>query len=427
MGNTISLYDPKLHDGLKQDLSQLKIDDIIEIAGVINDFCFGRTHLNQYDFEDIFSLSLNHATEFFNQLKETPDGFTVEVVSIYEAIAALTFLCHDQYEKKISYLFNIFDFDNSFDLTGVEFEMTVSTLSKSLSKILEVETPSNEECQNLTTRYFHKIDTDMDNSVIVEELIDYLKGDFEIQDFLLTYTHSTSHENACRRFNEMFELSEGAYQKYLETEKHADMELAMQLSSIFSIKESYCEHLIFLSKNNNKTEKIDKNTYDSVCRAVAAYKAIDIKNTEEIGKCNYYLIIWLFDGQEPDDYKVKIGMNQLDADHNSMVSLKEWINFLCLNNVTTNTQQFKGNLRKQFVRLDDDHSGYLEREEVKEIFHEALRTWVKDLKETKDTKVTAKSIKKNKGLIELTINAIVNRLFAKMRVNHIHWENFDGF
>lgn len=202
MGHTISLEDPELNLEIKDDLVYVKIDNIIEVAGVLNDICPGKTHLNQYDFEDIFSLCLNHPTRLFETLKETVDGETEEVVSIYETITAMTFLCHDQYEKKMVYIFKIFDFDQNFALTKGEFELTVTAGCRALTKLLKnAETPSTKEIQDLTNTCFLRSDTDKSNTVSVEELLEYFKSNYEVQDFLLIYTHSTSHENAVRRFN----------------------------------------------------------------------------------------------------------------------------------------------------------------------------------------------------------------------------------
>lgn len=241
MGSTISLEDPELHKDINEDLSNIKIADIIEIAGCINDMCFGKTHLNQFDFEDIFSLSLNNATVLFDTLKQQVDGITEEVVSIYEAIVSLAFLCHDQYEKKIAYIFNIFDFDQSFDLSRSEFEVTMITACEALAKLLGVKTPTHNDVHHLSRALLLKVDTNMNNAVTVEEIIEYLKAEYEIQDFILTYTGSTSHENASRRFGEKLGLAEHAFQSYLKTDKHADFELSISLAGIFSIKESYAK------------------------------------------------------------------------------------------------------------------------------------------------------------------------------------------
>jgi len=65
-----------------------------------------------------------------------------------------------------------------------------------------------------------------------------------------------------------------------------------------------------LAKNNENEAKIDKVTYDDLIKAICAYKAIDIMNNECTNKSNYYLMIWLYNGNEPDDFKVKIGMSK---------------------------------------------------------------------------------------------------------------------
>ena len=239
MGSTISLEDPELNPEIAKDFHSIRISDIIEIAGCINDVCFGKSHLNKFDFEDIFSLSLNNAPIFFETLKQKVNGYTEEVVSIYEAIVAMAFLCKDQYEMKIAYIFNIFDFDQSFDLSRSQIELTMATACEALSKLLKVATPTEHNvnhCSNVLLKVFA---TNLKNSVTIDEILEYLNAQYEIQDFLLTYTCSTSHENAKRRFEEKFLLAENVYQSFLETDKDAELELSMSLASIFSIRESY--------------------------------------------------------------------------------------------------------------------------------------------------------------------------------------------
>ena len=183
---------------------------------------------------------------------------------------------------------------------------------------------------------------------------------------------------------------------------------------------------MLLMKRNEENGKLHKLEYDSICRAISAYKAVDILNKEHICATNYYLVIWLYDGEEPDDYKVKIGMDQLDADNNHHISLDEWIKFLCLSDSGTHLEFFKGDLRKRFVRLDTDHSGELDKDEAKKIIKESLKDWAKDVF-VQGNKEIEEKFKKQKDTIELTIDAIVIRLFRKMQVNSINWQNFSEF
>ena len=426
MGHSISLEDPELDLDIKNDLVYVNIPKIIEVAGVLNDICPAETHLNQYDFEDIFSLCLKHPTKLFETLKETLDGETEEVVSIYEAITAMTFLCHDEYEKKMTYIFQIFDFDQNFTLTKTEFELTVTAGCRALTKLLKnVETPSNKEIQELANSIFLRSDKNMSNTVTVEELLEYFNSNYRLQNFLLIYTHSTSHENAIRRFNEKLEQAKNAYQTYLNTEKYKDThcELSKTLANIFEISESYVNYQILLAKRNQESADIDKQLYDSICKAVASYKAIDTTNEEKIYECNYYLIIWLYDEEEPDDYKVKVGIDQLDTNRDECISLDEWIKYLCLHDNQTNTHNFKGKLRKIFVRHDSDHSGVLEKSEAVQAIYELVSNWVQ---EVTANKIEDKLVEK-KDSIMLTIDGLLNRLFRKMRKNVITWENFGDF
>ena len=138
MGGNITYDQPNMDPEIACDLYHVNINNIIEVADLINQITFGRTHLNRADFEDIFSQCLNHTDKFFDALSEVPRGQTEESVTIYEAITSQTFQCHDNYERKMAYLFSVFDFDMNFVLNQCEFQMTVSTTMKSMSKLLQV-------------------------------------------------------------------------------------------------------------------------------------------------------------------------------------------------------------------------------------------------------------------------------------------------
>lgn len=188
-----------------------------------------------------------------------------------------------------------------------------------------------------------------------------------------------------------------------------------------------------LAKGNQESAEIDKELYDSICKAVASYKAIDPRKEEEIYKCNYYLIIWLFDEEEPDDYKVKVGIDQLDTNRDECINLDEWIKYLCLHDNQTNTHNFKGELRKMFVRHDGDHSGVLEKSEASQAIYELLSNWVKGIiANKKEGKIVEKediekAFAENKDTIMLTIDDLLNRLFRKMETKVITWEKFSDF
>jgi len=168
--------------------------------------------------------------------------------------------------------------------------------------------------------------------------------------------------------------------------------LIIKLQGAFGIKEDYIRECLLMARNNIEGGQINNEIYTSICRAIAAYKAIDIMNKEEVFKCNYYLIIWLFDGEEPDDYKVKIGVDQLDTDKSKNISLNEWLMFLCLYDDKADVNFFKGELRKIFYRADSDHSGVLEKNEASQLIAETLNIWAKNLTQSTEDEQFSKGL-----------------------------------
>ena len=62
-------------------------------------------------------------------------------------------------------------------------------------------------------------------------------------------------------------------------------------------------------------------------------------------------MVWLYDGNEPDEYKVKIGIQKLDTDSDGNIDMLEWITYLCLRDKITGNLYFMGRLRKKFIQM----------------------------------------------------------------------------
>jgi Ca2+-binding EF-hand superfamily protein len=187
MGAIFSQEDLETNPVLVEDILNIDMKMVMEIADLINVSVFDRDALRKDEFEDIFGLGLGEAELFFEVLKEKHPVTGEEQADIYEAMAAITILCNDTYERKCTYLFSIFDFNRNFELDRGEFKLTMAATMRSMTKLTGG--VMYEECiEDFANSIFHKADLDMSGTIEMEELLGYLRKHAQIGDYLLRTT-----------------------------------------------------------------------------------------------------------------------------------------------------------------------------------------------------------------------------------------------
>jgi hypothetical protein len=87
-------------------------------------------------------------------------------------------------------------------------------------------------------------------------------------------------------------------------------------------------------------------------------------------------LIFAYEGDVPDLFRVADEMLILDKDKSGYVSRSEWITYLCLNPESQGKAVFRGNLKRLFNKFDADNSGALSISEIKNLIKENMREYV---------------------------------------------------
>lgn len=139
-----------------------------------------------------------------------------------------------------------------------------------------------------------------------------------------------------------------------------------------------------------------------------------------MNKANYYLVVWLYERREPDEEKRKIGLDKLDADHNGSVTLVEWLAYLTIGDPFSDIEFFNGHLRKDFIKIDTDNSGFLEKEELVMVMNSTLEKWAR-------TNLGVEYMKAHRKDLNAFMKRITEKILHRMKLDKIDWDSFEEF
>jgi hypothetical protein len=74
-----------------------------------------------------------------------------------------------------------------------------------------------------------------------------------------------------------------------------------------------------------------KEAFNEVMQAWAVFDATDINYDNQVSITELKFLLFAYEGDMPDDFRVYEEMQILDKDGSGFVSRQEWINYLCLN------------------------------------------------------------------------------------------------
>lgn len=74
---------------------------------------------------------------------------------------------------------------------------------------------------------------------------------------------------------------------------------------------------------------IKKSDYLDIIRAWNAYSVADINNLSTVSIKELKLLLWLFEEEEPDHFKLNQEMSIIDGNQNKTIERIEWIKYLC--------------------------------------------------------------------------------------------------
>jgi len=382
-------------------LKRNRLKDIFDCIEVIDDQYAAASYLAYEEFEDVFSSLLGDCEPFFEKLHELTSD-KAKVVDIYESLSIFALFCADEFDQKTAFIFKLFDFDSSDTLELSELVLTIQAVIRALCKMASLPLPTISFLENLSKTCFSMIDLDHNKHIEFHEFGKWVRENSDFQDFLLKYSGIQTIENARRHFREFMIHYEAVYDSRMKVNKECifkDLKEAME-NEMKDINPEYLEFLwdVIISSSKEYQEKkkqvnigfkrslshevtfndvkITKDVFMEIMKAWAVFSATDINNFNYLSINELKILFWLFEGDEPNEFRLKRELIEMDKDRTETIDRMEWMQHLCVEDSKTGHQIFRSSLKKMFDQYDVDKSGTLTVLEVRNMLKDSFSSYL---------------------------------------------------
>ncbi|CAD8184143.1 unnamed protein product [Paramecium octaurelia] len=383
----------KLDREMIEFLKSRKLSHINEAIDVVNTKFPYSKYLEYSDYCDVFNPILEIWTQNVFQLLSSNSSLEGSN-DIYESLAVFTIFSDEEQELKLQFIFQLFDTDKSGEIEKQELVVALEKCIRGLCKLVHLPAPSIKDIDFYAERLFLELDRDYSYTISFNEFKLWIIGNFELQDFLLKYALIQTYENVTRRYKEKRILYENFFINAVGNDKHdvCELELIKQLFlTEFNNQQLEILELLFKTLQDSSNAYLDKKhdgwickqAYQDVMNAWAAFDASDINQDNEVSMSELKYLIYAYEGDKPDYYRLQTEMEILDMDQSGKITRDEWIKYLCVNE--KGKFVFRGTLQHQFNEYDKDHDGMLSIKDIKDLLKNSmkdLRTSFKKLNST---------------------------------------------
>ncbi|KRX06696.1 hypothetical protein PPERSA_09098 [Pseudocohnilembus persalinus] len=327
------------------------MDDVNDVCAYINEYYYAITDFDQNQFEEIFNQFFEQYTEeVFQKMKNNKN----QTVDIYEVLALMSLVNADEYERKLEFLFQLFDTDQSQYLEITEFILTAQAVIKALTKIVGIEPPTLTQIKDYVQGgLFFEADKNDDKQISLDEFINLVKGSWQLTDWFQIHANIQTYEHVIRKSDESYYFFQKLFKEITDSDE-IDSKIFEDLSG-----------------------KIAKQGYDQLIKAWSAFDGCDQTQENRINSDNLKFLIYAYEREKPSKVRVLRDLEEMDADGNGYINRREWLNYLCTNPKNSAIMSFRSNLRQKFEIYDKDNSGYLDKQELFEVIKDNLQDLTK--------------------------------------------------
>lgn len=385
--------------------------------------------IDSSQFNDIFSPIVDDPDPFFLLLQNEKnlDG----VVDVYEAFAVFAAFCKDPFERKVQFIFELFDFDHSKTLQLPELILTMQSVLRGLCKFVHITPPPLKSIEEDAALIFSIVDRDHNEKISISEFILWIKHCKELQSFILKYAGIQTYENLSQVFQGIY----SDYQYFFAAaskgniENHAEASVLRQQIEKREkglIKESDIDFLMDVLKYTNLSVNkgriaenlVPMEVYEAVIRAWCCYLTSDLNHDNQLVSPELHALLWLYEEKEPSDDRMRFELGEMAKNPGGGLTMNSWLKGLCVME-SDGKYSIRPRLRKMFEKYDKDGSGYLTVVELKEVLSETFNGYV--------VRSGDESVKKNlDGMIDSLTQEIVKELDYDGSRN-VGWEEFKTF
>ena len=129
--------------------------------------------------------------------------------------------------------------------------------------------------------------------------------------------------------------------------------------------------------------KIKKGIFRDIMRAWAAFSATDINYDNYLTINELKIMLWVYENEEPNEFRLKAELMEIDADKSNSIDRIEWLRHLCLPDKQSGKAVFRKELKEMFEKYDKDNSGELSLTELRLLLKDLFKSYLKRAKDEK--------------------------------------------
>jgi hypothetical protein len=162
------------------------------------------------------------------------------------------------------------------------------------------------------------MDDDGSGSIEYDEFETWIRNSDEIQDFLLKYTGQQTMDRAKKRYNELLISYKDAFDdvsvEFMGENYATVISLRKKLIIVWPAHESKHLDELFCLLDVEGKGAVSEEDFSAIMRSWASFSATDINGDGELDVTELKCLVWLMNGDEPQEYRVQRDMKAIDAD-----------------------------------------------------------------------------------------------------------------
>jgi len=141
-----------------------------------------------------------------------------------------------------------------------------------------------------------------------------------------------------------------------------------------------------ISVENRKVSastKVKISAYRNVMKAWASFSSADLNFDNYLSINELKMLLWIYEDEEPNEWRIKAEMKEIDKDGNQSIDRLEWLKHLCVEDQKSGKQTFRSEVKRLFEKYDKNNTGSLTTHDVKRLIKNIFKGYVKKAKDEK--------------------------------------------
>lgn len=161
------------------------------------------------------------------------------------------------------------------------------------------------------------------------------------------------------------------------------------------------------------------SAYTNVMKAWASFSAADLNFDNYLSINELKMLLWIYEDEEPNEWRIKAEMKEIDQDENQTIDRLEWLKHLCVEDQKSGKQIFRSEVKRLFEKYDKKNLGYLSSSQVKKLIKNTFKGYLKKAKD-----------EKTKYNLTMIISSLSKEIMEALNIDgdkNLNWSEFKYF